>query len=242
QKGLEVYTAVRSDSKVDHLSDIDITYVYLNYDSVEDLTSEIDKYGFHYIIHGAGITKAKTQEVYNRINAEFTKNLATAASCAKVPLQKFIFLSSLAALGPLNDTARWIQDDSAASPVTSYGRSKLLAEHYLAKIPNLARIVIRPTAVYGPREKDLFVIFKSINNGLDPHIGSFPQQLSFIYVKDLVYILVNALQATVSGRSYNVSDGLAYDRYALSATTKAVLNKRAIRVNLPIKLVSCLAI
>jgi len=157
-------------------------------------------------------------------------------------LEKFVFLSSLAALGPLNDATSLIQDDSPAAPVTSYGRSKLLAEQYLAKIPNLSLIVIRPTAVYGPREKDLFVIFKTISGGLDPHIGRFPQQLSFIYVKDLASILLKALDVPFSGRSYNVSDGLAYDRYALSAATKSVLNKRAFRVHLPVRLVGYLAV
>jgi nucleoside-diphosphate-sugar epimerase len=241
ENGLEVYAAIRKNSKIEHLSHFNINYTYLNYASVEDLKKEIEEKEYNYIVHAAGITKAKTLADYNQINAEFSKNLALAATQVVVPVEKFVLVSSLAALGPIRDLNGLIQDDSIPNPVTSYGRSKLLAEQYLLKVPNLPLIIIRPTAVYGPREHDLYVIFKTINKGLDPYIGRFSQQLSFIYVKDLTRVLIKALDLNSEKEVYNISDGVAYNRYELADVTKVILDRRAFRVHLPIFMVTWLA-
>jgi len=240
QNGLEVYAAIRPQSNIEHLSDFNIQYTYLNYTSVEDLVREIEDKQYNYIIHAAGITKAKTLADYNQINAEFSKNLALAATQVRVPVEKFVLVSSLAALGPIQDLTALIQDHSIPHPVTSYGRSKLLAEQHLSGIPNLPLVIIRPTAVYGPRERDLFVIFKTINKGLDPYIGRFNQQISFIYVKDLARILIKALHGS-SQQVYNITDGVIYDRYALADAAKLILGKRAFRIHLPVFVVNSLA-
>ncbi|TCK85709.1 NAD-dependent epimerase/dehydratase family protein [Albibacterium bauzanense] len=242
QNGLEVYAAIRPNSKIEHLSHFNINYIHLNYTSVEDLKKEIEGKKYNYIIHAAGITKAKTLADYNQINAEFSRNLALAASQVSVPIEKFVLVSSLAALGPIQDLSTLIQDNSIPNPVTSYGWSKLLAEQYLLEIPNLPLVIIRPTAVYGPREHDLYVIFKAINQGLDPYIGKFSQQLSFIYVKDLAKALVKVLSIASTNNMYNITDGVVYNRYALADAAKSILGKKAFRVHLPIFMVTGLAI
>lgn len=241
--GLEVYAAVRSSSNKEHLKEFDIKYVDLDYSSADRLKIQLEEQQYQYIIHAAGITKAKTQEDYNKINADFSRNLAIAANAANIPLKKFVFVSSLAAIGPLTDLSAEIQDTSPAKPVTSYGVSKMLAEKYLLEIPKLPLVVIRPTAVYGPREKDIFILFKSINKGLEPHIGSFKQQLSFVYVKDLANVIIKALYSSVHvhGKQYNISDGKIYDRYMLAGFVKKALNKKTYKFHLPIGLVALLA-
>lgn len=241
KSGLEVYAAVRKSSDVAHLKDFDIQYTDLDYTSVDELKADLEEKQYHYIIHAAGTTKAKTRAVYEEINAEYTKNLATAASTANIGLEKFIFVSSLAAMGPLKDLSVRIQDDSKAHPVTHYGASKLLAEQYLAEFTTLPLLVIRPTAVYGPREKDLFILFESISKGLEPHIGSFKQQLSFVYVKDLARVIIQALSVPVVHQAYNISDGGVYDRYALAAYTRKALNKKTFKFHLPVSLVALMA-
>ena len=241
KQGFEVYAAVRKGSLIEHLRDLPVHFTHLNYNSEEELLKEINGKGYHFIIHAAGITKAKSFEVYKEVNAGYTEKLVNAARKAQVPIEKFVLVSSLAALGPLSDLSALIQDDGTPQPVTSYGKSKLLAEQYLAGIDDLPWLIIRPTAVYGPRERDLYVIFKTIKQGLDPHIGRFPQQLSFIYVKDLVRVLVNALTQPLTHQSYNVSDGEAYSRYALSEIARKVLRKRTLRVHIPVSVVNLLA-
>jgi nucleoside-diphosphate-sugar epimerase len=239
--GFDVYAAVRKSSDISHLTAFDIKYIDLSYDSVASLTRQLETEQFEYIIHAAGITKAKTFDAYKKVNAGYSKNLAEAAVAANIPLKKFVFVSSLAALGPLPELTGSIADDAVGKPVTSYGASKLLAEEYLKNIPSLPLITIRPTAVYGPREKDIFILFKSINGGLEPHIGKFEQHLSFIYVKDLARVIVQALQSEVVGKQYNVSDGKVYDRYKLAMLCKNALKKKTIQFHLPLKIVSLMA-
>lgn len=240
--GLEVYAAIRPSSDKTHLKGLHIQYIHLDYTSVPALKQELEEKQYHYIVHAAGITKAKTKAEYDLVNATYTRNLAIAASTADIPLEKFVFLSSLAAVGPLDDLSQEIKDNTDPHPVTNYGASKLLAEQYLAEFKQLPLITIRPTAVYGPREKDLFILFKSINSGLEPHIGRFKQQLSFVYVKDLVDVVIAALSSNAVQKEYNISDGHAYDRYALANFTKQTLHKRTFKFHLPVAIVSLMAI
>ncbi|MFA4868769.1 MAG: NAD(P)-dependent oxidoreductase [Pedobacter sp.] len=238
---LEVYAAVRPGSEVSQLSEFSINYVNLNYGDVQQLKHSLEEQQYNYIIHAAGTTKAKTEADYNRVNADYTRNLAIAALESNINLEKFVFVSSLAALGPLKDLSAKIQDNSPPHPVTNYGASKMLAEQYLAELTGLPLVIIRPTAVYGPREKDLFILFNSINKGLEPHIGRFKQQLSFVYVKDLVKVIVKALTVPYVHQAYNISDGAVYDRYALAIYSKKALNKKTFKFHIPVFLVSLMA-
>lgn len=238
---LEVFAAVRPGSEIQHLKEFDINYVQLDFSDITLLEKELKDKQYHYIIHASGITKAKTKEEYNLVNATFTRNLALAAQSVLVNLEKFVFVSSLAAVGPLNDLSAVIRDNSPAHPVTNYGASKLLAEEYLAELAQLPLLVIRPTAVYGPREKDIFILLQTINKGLEPHIGKFNQQISFVYVKDLAHIIVSSLFSDVTNKSYNVSDGHIYNRYALADGVKKTLNKKTLKFHLPVFAVSGLS-
>lgn len=238
-QGYEVHAAIRESSKIDHLSKLPLRYVYLNYSSTDHLQSTLKD--FDYIIHAAGITKAKNEQVYNKVNADASKTLAEAAVKGCVTMKKFVFVSSLAALGPLTDLDTLIHDASEPQPVTAYGRSKLRAERYLQSISRLPLLGFRPTAVYGPRERDLFILIQALSRGLDPYIGKFDQQLSFIYVKDLAKIIINSLHETPPKQFYNVSDGMVYDRYALADTAKQILQKKALRIHLPLDGVNMLA-
>lgn len=241
QSGMEVFAAIRKSSDIEHLKDLNIQYALVDFGSVDSLRNDIEEKGYDYIIHAAGITKAKTAEVYNTVNAGYTRNLAVAAASANIRLQKFVFVSSLAALGPLESLDKQIEDDSEAKPVTLYGASKLLAEQHLKEIPDLPFIIFRPTAIYGPREKDIFILFKSINRGWEPHIGRFDQQLSFVYVKDLAEIIIRSLRSAIRGKSYNVTDGKSYNRYALAEGVKLALSKKTFSFHLPVKAVHALA-
>ncbi|MBX0334272.1 NAD-dependent epimerase/dehydratase family protein [Pontibacter sp. HSC-14F20] len=242
QAGLEVYAAVRPSSDVAHLEPFGIRYTSLDFSNTEALVKELEEKQYHYIIHAAGITKAKTEQEYIQVNAGYTQKLALAATKAAIPLRKFVFISSLAALGPVvYNEATPIHEQNKPQPVTAYGKSKLLAEQYLAEIKDLPLVVLRPTAVYGPREKDIFIILKTLNLGLEPYISNKPQWLSFVYVKDLTKAVIQSLGAGINHAAYNVSDGNSYDRYALATITKRILGKKSIRFHVPMGVVNVMA-
>ncbi|MBW8683628.1 NAD-dependent epimerase/dehydratase family protein [Chitinophaga rhizophila] len=243
QAGMEVYAAVRASSNVAHLSDLQVNYVYPDFSSKEALIAMMKEYRFDYIIHGAGITKARSLDEYNKVNAGYTQNLAMAVSESGIPLKKFLFISSLAAVGPIAYDANWpLPDVVTPRPVTNYGRSKLLAEQFLGAVSSVPWVILRPTAVYGPRERDLFVLFKTFRRGLEPYMGRGAQWLSFVYVKDLATAAILALESQVSGVAYNISDGNAYDRYALAAIIKSHLKLRTIRIHLPLPVIKLVAV
>lgn len=243
QAGLEVHGAVRQTSQVNHLKYFDFQPVYLNFNDTNSLKKTLEEKKYDYIIHAAGITKAGTQEEYNNVNAVYTRNLAQAAKEADFNLKKFVFISSLAAIGPAKNVENEVIDESwDYNPVTSYGKSKVLAEQYLSEFrENLPLITLRPTAVYGPRERDIFIMFKTLKQGLEPYIGNIAQKYSFIYVKDLVDITVKSLFSDVTGKCYNVADGFAYDRYALATISKAILGKKTLKFHVPLGIVKIIA-
>jgi nucleoside-diphosphate-sugar epimerase len=199
---------------------------------VDALKKEIAQNQYDYIIHAAGITKAATQETYDYVNAGYAYNLATAA--AAFPVKRFVFISSLAAIGPTGYSNKAPIDETyLPRPLTGYGRSKLLAEEKLLGIKGLPLVILRPTAVYGPRERDIFIMFKTLRRGLEPYIGRKPQHLSFVYVKDLAEITIKALTAGDPRRIYHVSDGKFYDRYKLADISKRILGRKTLKFHVP---------
>ena len=240
EAGLEVFAAVRKNSNVEHLSEWPLHYLFLNYEDPEDMSRLLAEHKIDYIIHSAGVTKAIRQEVYDQVNATYTINLAKAAEKAGGNCKKMVFISSLAAVGPLTDGQQKITEQTVPNPVTAYGRSKLQAENGLATI-SLPTTILRPTAIYGPRDKDIFIMLKTISNGLDPYIGKLLQQLSFVHAKDVSKAAVQSLFLSNAVGIYNITDGNSYNRYEFSDITKFILQRKAVRFHIPMPLVKSLA-
>ena len=238
-KNLDVYAAVRKNSQIGHLKNLPVKYLFLNYNEVDEMSAMLIDNKINYIIHAAGVTKAVKQQTYNDINSTFSVNLAKAAAASGNEFKKMVFISSLASLGPLKDITNIITEQTAPAPVTAYGRSKLLAEKELSKI-NIPITILRPTAVYGPRDKDIFIMLKTVSQGFDPYIGKKLQQLSFVHVKDVADIAVDALFSNNTG-IYNITDGNCYSRYEFADIVKAILRKKAYRFHIPMPLVKALA-
>lgn len=238
-KGLEVYAAVRKSSVLKHLDGLSVNYLELDYSNESAMAKVLADNQINYIIHAAGVTKAIKQEDYNAVNATFTVNLAKAAQQSGSSFKKMVFISSLAAVGPLTNNDSQLTEASKPNPVTAYGRSKLLAEEGLKAI-DIPVTILRPTAVYGPRDKDIFIMLKTVSRGFDPYIGKIDQRLSFVHARDVADLAVQALFINNNG-TYNISDGNSYDRYRFSDITKNLLKKKALRFHLPISLVKALA-
>jgi nucleoside-diphosphate-sugar epimerase len=241
KNNFEVYAAVRKTSRIDHLKELDIIFTYPDFGDIASLKKELVEKNYTYIIHAAGVTKARSQEEYNDINAGYTQNLATAALESGIPLKKFVLLGSLAAMGPLNNLHGVLTESSAPMPVTAYGKSKLLGEETLKTFSTLNYTILKPTGVYGPRDKDIFIFFKQVAKGFEPYIGHIEQKFSFIYVTDLARATIKALFAPPQ-TIFMLSDGNSYNRYQLADCIKASLSVKAIKFHLPVKFVKIIAL
>jgi nucleoside-diphosphate-sugar epimerase len=241
QNNLEVFAAIRKSSATDHLKQLDIQYTYLDYNDLPSLKKELKDKQYDYIIHAAGITRATSAEEYDRVNAEYTSNLAQAALASGDNLKKFVLISSLAAVGPLNTLNGIITEDTPPRPITAYGESKLLAEKKLEAITGLNYTILRPTAVYGPRDTGIFIFFKQLSNRIEPYIGHIQQKLSFIYVADLAKASIRALYGG-NKHTYNLCDDNFYDRYELGLLTKKILSIKTVKFHLSVNFVKLIAI
>lgn len=235
--GFEVFAAVRKTSDLQFLEGLNLTLVYPDYRNVNSVTALLDQHGITHIAHVAGMTKGKTAQDYTEANATVTVSLARAALAAKTLIQKFVFVSSMAVMGPVGP-GQQLTEQTVPGPVTLYGKSKWLAEQYLEQYPELPLVTLRPTAVYGPREKDMLIVMNMVRKGWELYLGKTAQTLSFIYVKDLCRAILLALDSTVSRQTYLLSDGINYDRYDFANQVKKDLNRKTVRLHIPVGIVS----
>ena len=235
--GFEVFAAVRKTSDLQFLDGLKLNLVYPDYRNVNSVTALLDQHGITHIAHVAGMTKGRTMQDYIEANATVTVSLAQAALAAKTPIQKFVFVSSMAVMGP-TQADQLLTEDTSPAPVTLYGKSKWQAEQYLEQYPELPLITLRPTAVYGPREKDMLIVINMVRKGWEFYLGKAAQKLSFIYVKDLCQAILTALESPVTKQTYLLSDGVNYNRYDFASQVKKDLGRKTIRMHIPVGLVS----
>jgi nucleoside-diphosphate-sugar epimerase len=158
EAGREVLCGVRSTSGTRWIDDLTTERVRSDLESQRSLVEAVR--GVQLVVHAAGITRSGRASDYHSINAAGTRRLAGAAAAAGV--RRFVLISSLAARGP--DASAKAGGDH---PVSDYGRSKLAAETYLRDLEGaMEAIVLRPAAIYGPRDRDFLPLFKMARAGL----------------------------------------------------------------------------
>ena len=234
KRGFETWAAVRKSSSKAYLQDERINFIELNLSSKEQLVEQLRGHQFDYVVHAAGVTKCLNKADFRRINTEGTKNLADALIALQMPLKRFVFVSSLSVFGAIKEKMPYdeIRETDTPQPNTEYGRSKLEAERYLDSLGSrIPYIILRPTGVYGPREKDYFIMAKSIKQHSDFAVGYQRQDITFVYVTDVVQAIFLSLEAgdlkspttgttgeTISpiGRKYFLSDGEVYQSTTFS--------------------------
>ena len=247
KRDTHVFAAVRATSSKKYLTDPRIKFAQFDLSSTLQITAAIDKITHEpgpidYVIHNAGLTKSVTEEGYFNANTYNTKNIISVLTDSGIRLKKFILVSSLAAYGPGNPVSfEPVKNEHQPEPVTSYGRSKLLAEQVVMRQSKSPWAIIRPTVVYGPGEKEIFAIFNLINRHIHPVLVNKNQLLSFIYVKDLARAIMDVTLSGHTGKSYFVSDGNAYKSNAFGEHVKTCLGKRTLKVNITGKMLNLIA-
>ena len=246
RQGLETWAAVRKSSSKAFLQDERIHFLELNLSSEEALKEQLQGHAFDYVVHAAGVTKCLHKEDFRRINTEGTMNLVRAIMELKMPIKRFVYISSLSIMGAIREQQPYteIQENDTAQPNTAYGKSKLEAEEWLSRLNKelgarneelLPYVILRPTGVYGPRERDYFMMFKSIKAHTDFAVGCQQQDITFVYVTDVVQAVFLALEKGKTGRRYFLSDGAVYQSSTFSNLIRKELgNPWWIRITAPI--------
>ncbi len=241
-RGYDVYAGIRCTSSLQYLPK-DIKTVELSFDNKDLLKSELSTLGrFDYIIHNAGVTKCNHKTDFDKVNYGYTRNFVEALTESNAVPKKFLFVSSMAAFGPGDPkTLEPVKLTDVPKPDTLYGKSKLKAEEFIMSQLGFPYIFIRPTGVYGPREKDYFVFLKTINNHLEPAMGTKKQHLTFIYVTDLVNVMFSALESEYYQKAWFVSDGKVYDNREYANIVKKHLNRKTLYLPVPLFLVKAIS-
>jgi len=221
----EVWAGIRSSSSKEYLQDPRISFIDLNYADKEKLKQQISEHVFKhgkwdYIIHNAGLTKSLDIRDFEKVNYLFTRQFIEALQESNAVPAKFILMSSLSA-SPNSESA--------------YGKSKLKAEHFLESQTNFPYIILRPTGVYGPRDKDYLLMLKTVDAGWDVTAGFKPQKLTFIYVKDLAKAVFLALESPIVNKAFFVTDGNVYTDKTYTQIVKTALGKKfTIKIRVPL--------
>jgi dihydroflavonol-4-reductase len=218
-RGFETWAAVRKSSSRAYLQDPRIHFIELDFDSKDKLVEQLKGHDFDYVVHAAGVTKCLHQDDFFRVNYEGTRHLVEAILELHMPMKRFIYMSSLSIFGAIREQQpyRSITEHDTPRPNTAYGKSKLMAEKFLDSVGNeFNYVVLRPTGVYGPREKDYYLMAKSIKRHIDFAVGFKRQDITFVYVKDVVQAVFLALDHGMSGRKYFLSDGEVYQSSTFS--------------------------
>lgn len=230
-KGYEVDALIRESSDLRWLQGKRVEFIYgdlLGKGGIPSL-NRVD-----HIFHLGGATRALRRRDFYRINQEGTERLIDAARNIQ-GLKRFVYLSSQAAAGP-SPNDRFQTEEDLPRPVSPYGESKLQAEEAVLSCRDKFHVtILRPCAVYGPRDTYMLELFKHISKGYIPLLGKGPMYFSFCYVKDIVQaLLLSVQQDHPSGEIFCISDGERYSFDFFADVVSSELCVRPHRFRIPI--------
>lgn len=241
----EVRCLVRSEPK--WLADLDVTYVDGNLSDVERLWDALD--GVDEVYHVAGRTRAPTEEALYEANVNGTLTLMGAVKHAAPGLDRVLVTSSLAAVGPCEDGVA--TEDTSLQPVSRYGRSKAQMERALKESHQmhssyweaLPVTVVRPSAVYGPRDRDILDFFQAVKRHVCPVVGGGADPaLSLVHVRDLVAGMVDACRHPAAcGETYHLGSDRLYSWHEVKQAATTALDTWALSLPVPGPLLSTAA-
>ena len=231
-KGYPVTCLVRDPQKLRWLRGLNVPVLQGDCSDPASLVSAVRDVSS--VVHIAGLTKAKHTRDFYRVNHLGTKNILEACARHNPRIKKFILLSSLAAAGPSRDGTP-VRASDPPNPVSDYGKSKVRAEEETAGYKNVFPVVIlRPSAVYGPRDRDMFELFRWAARGVTLEISGGERYINPCYVGDLAAAILGAMeQQTASGSIYFVAEKRQYSWSVFRETLLSTGDVKAVNIKIP---------
>lgn len=230
KRGYSVTCLIRKTSNLKWIEGLDVSLAYGDCLEKESLLNAVAD--FDYIFHLAGLTKAVNEKDFFSVNATGTENLIQTVTEKNPDIKRFVYLSSLAATGPSHN-GKPVKETVEPEPVSAYGKSKLEGERIVLRYKNLIPItIIRPPAVYGPRDRDMYIFFKMLKKGIFVYWGKC--YYSLLYVDDLVKgIIISAESKTAEGETYYLSDGRMHSNEEIANAISSAVGAKPTRLRIP---------
>lgn len=250
KRGFDVWAGVRESTSRQWLDDPHINFVVFDFDRPETMADTLrgalpEGERWDYIVYNLGATKVMRYADFSRINYDYLRHFTSALHNTGMIPEKLLYVSSLSAVGPGDERGYTpFTEEMIPRPNTRYGASKLKAELWLATA-GIPYIIFRATGIYGPRDRDYFLMFESMAKGFDFSVGYRRQELSFIYVEDLARAIFDALAKAPTGEVYNVAEPRGYTQKEFRHLAMKEMGKRFVMpVRMPlwaVKAVSAVA-
>lgn len=231
-KGFEVRCITRKSSDLRWLKGKDVKIFDCGLNDKAALKEIIRDADF--VFHVAGVVKSKTKEGYFKGNVETTKTLLDATLESKANLKRFLVVSSQTVTGP-SYNGKPVNEETECKPITTYGKSKLEEEKLVLSYKDKVPVTIcRAPAVYGERDTEIFIYFKTFSKGLTTTIGFNEKKLSLIHVLDLVKgFYLAATNDIAKGQIYFISSEEFYTWPQINKITAKILGKKPIVIKVP---------
>ena len=194
-----------------------------------------------HVYHVGGVTRAVTWKAMWQGNVDATLALMEAIRYAGCSVQKVVVTSSLAAVGTASTSV--VDESAPLNPITRYGRSKAEMEAALTRndpagfayLRDFPVVIVRPPAVYGPREGDIFTFFRAARAGIYPIIGKGREKsMSLVHVQDLVRGMIMAAESDITaGQTYFVGSVEPVSWDDIKHATMAALERRVLTIRVP---------
>jgi len=228
--GYHVVAGIRENCNRELIAGLDLEYRYGDITCPETLPAMVK--GIDNVIHNAGLVKAKDKEAFFRVNHFGARNIAEAAKNGDT--KKFILISSTAAVGP-SEPGQVLTENSPPRPITMYGRSKLAGEEAVLELKEeLNSVIIRPSGVYGPGDKEMLAFFQIMNFRIKPYLGKLKRKIQLVHVDDLCLGVSKALKAvTKSGSVYFIAESRSYSFKELVLALRNAIGRKAVPVYIP---------
>lgn len=235
ESGYRVRAMVRSTSNLSNLKGLDVELVYGDLNDFDSLLNAVE--GVAAVVNNGGLTRTIDPDTFYKVNADGTDNILKAILKSNPGLERYIQVSSCAACGP-SDTRTPIDENHPPKPLTVYGKSKLEGEKIAIgcsdKIPVT---ILRPSAIYGPRDGEMLSFFRIIKWGIKPTFGAGECYINFTYVEDFARAVVKSIESDVpSGGIYFVTEKRTYSYSEAGDIISGVLNRKGLDIHIPAKI------